>query len=154
MCFISSVVYWIYFHNIHTFLYKKTLLHALFSSVPKPTKIPDAWYEEGSEVLRVLILSILHMIPWNSPNSKMDEEHICVGSTIQANRKQNESNGRFQANFQFILKWVYFKQSFFSYPLYVCTWLSNSYKFFVISTRISSWEPYLDINCGIISEIS
>ena len=37
-------------------------------------------------------LSILHMIPWNSLNIEMDEEHIRVGSTIQTNRKRNASS--------------------------------------------------------------
>ena len=35
--------------------------------------------------------SILHIVPWNSPNSEIDEGHIWVGSTIQTNRKQNTS---------------------------------------------------------------
>ena len=37
-------------------------------------------------------LSMLNMIPWNSPNDKMDEGNIWVGSTIQISRKQNASN--------------------------------------------------------------
>ena len=37
-------------------------------------------------------LSILHMIPKNNPHGKMDEGHIWVWSTLQTNRKQNESN--------------------------------------------------------------
>ena len=37
-------------------------------------------------------LSIVHMIPWNSPNGGMDEGNVWVGSTIQTNRNQNASN--------------------------------------------------------------
>ena len=29
LCFMSTIVYWIHFQNIHTFTYKKTLLHTL-----------------------------------------------------------------------------------------------------------------------------
>ena len=32
-------------------------------------------------------ISILHKIPWNSPNGEMDEGHIWVWSTIQAESK-------------------------------------------------------------------
>ena len=71
-----------------------------------------SWYAEGSEVPPFksgppsslglpsnsglqgapFSLSVLHMIPWNSPNSEMDEGHIWVWSTAQLSRKQNASN--------------------------------------------------------------
>ena len=46
---------------------------------------------QGSKV-SPFSLSILHMIPKNSPNFEMDEGHIWVWSTIQTSRKQNASN--------------------------------------------------------------
>ena len=36
-------------------------------------------------------VSILHTIPWNSPNGDMNERHTWLGWKIQTNRKQDES---------------------------------------------------------------
>ena len=41
------------------------------------------------------------MIPWDSPNGEMDEEHVWVGSFIQTNGKQN---GSYKERFQSISK--------------------------------------------------
>ena len=45
---------------------------------------------QGSKVSSYY-LSVLDMIPLNSPNSGMDKGHIWVWSTIETKRKPNES---------------------------------------------------------------
>ena len=81
---------------------------SLFHKKWEANNISLAWieYEEGSNVPPVVQdskvssfnLSILPMIPWNSPNGKIDDGHIWVGSTIQTIRKKNASNRKISSN--------------------------------------------------------
>ena len=92
-----------------------TYMHLCLQKRPVGMLWHTSWYEEGSEVppfksspppkkkfrdprSSPSSLSILHMIPGNSPNSEMNEGHIYVGSTIQTNRKQMQLTEKISSN--------------------------------------------------------
>ena len=69
ICVLSQcIVYWIHFHNIHTFTYQKTLLHTLFYLFLKSSKAfsvslnlrPQKWFKSRPNLIRCFI----HLLLW------------------------------------------------------------------------------------------